>query len=178
MMLLNNEMSRMCYCHHHRRTRRTQVGSEDEESRWPTPLLFVQATDAWELSHGRHINFIFPSQLIDVISSCMLCQYSTHCCTAQQPCVLLSHVCRLSPRPLPSPRDGPARRLGCTQALATEAAATAPLDESGAPAATRSGPAPGPCLEQRATSLLLATPRAGGLSPCAAASFGSPSVCT
>jgi len=122
----------------------------------------------------------FPSQLIDVISSCMPCQYSTHCCTAQQlqPCVLLSHVCRLSPRPLPSPRDGPARRLGCTQALATEAAATAPLDESGAPAATRSGPAPGPGLEQRATSLLLATPRAGGLSPCAAASFVSPSVCT
>lgn len=53
------------------------------------------------------------------------CRTSMHCCTALQPCVPLSHVRCLSPRPLASPRNGPAHRIGCTHALATEAAATA-----------------------------------------------------
>ena len=58
-MLLDNEMSRMCYNiattteeqDAHRSVVRTRTSFADSFA-----LGFVQATDAWKLSHVRHIN--------------------------------------------------------------------------------------------------------------------------
>jgi len=59
LMLLDNEMSRMCYNiattteeqDAHRSVVRTRTSFADSFA-----LGFVQATDAWKLSHVRHIN--------------------------------------------------------------------------------------------------------------------------